>query len=100
MTQCHDNYPFDRNNLLKNKTGTFRCRRLKFFRNKSFQITEEVKYHLTCYENELLVVDSLDGIRKKENTIQTLVKWNGFDKDESYWVLAGSIAKYIPVMMR
>lgn len=38
-------------------------RRLKFFRNKDFEVTEIFRDHLVYQENELLVVEMFDDIR-------------------------------------
>lgn len=47
-------------------------RRLKFFRNKDFEVTEEVRNHLAYQENELLVVKSFDDIRMDGGIVELL----------------------------
>lgn len=71
-------------------------RRLKFFRNKSFEVSEEIIDHLKYQEGELLVIESFEDIRSHNGAPECLVKWRGFPKEESDWVLYSSLKEDVP----
>lgn len=85
ITMVKDHYIFEITDFLTVKKELSHGRRLKFFQNKLFEITEDIHQHLEYQRDELLVVDSFKGIRRKQRDIQVLVKWRGF-KGEQDWV--------------
>ena len=81
---CKSDNIFEIEDLLSSKMQDVHGRRLQFFRNKSFYITEEIKTHLSYQENKLLVVQ--DFLRKHENSIEVITNWKGYDSSENSWV--------------
>lgn len=61
-------------------------RRLKLFRNKDFDVSEEVFNHAAYEENELLVVKEFQDIRKKNGQVQILVNWKSFGEEKNDWI--------------
>ena len=47
----------------------FHGRRLKLFRSKDFEVTDEVLNHLAYQSGELLVVESFIDIRRKQGQV-------------------------------
>lgn len=88
VNKWHEIYLFQILNLVSDQYETAHRRRLQFFRNKHFEVTEEVKIHLEYHENELQIVKSFETIRKKENTVNILVKWKVFGAKDSEWTEA------------
>ena len=64
VVSCMTEYIFLVEDLLSGKRMEVHGRRLKFFRNKDFEVTEEVRNHLAYQQNELLVVNEFQDIRQ------------------------------------
>lgn len=86
--------------LLSGKVGTCHRGRLKFFRKKDYEISEEGRNHLACHEKELLGVENVGGIRNGEATLETLVKWKNFEKHENDWVTIESLIEDVSVLKK
>ena len=99
VLRCQSNYVFTIEHLLTNKQENVHGRRLKFFLNSSFDVTEDVKEHLEYQQGELLVVDRIDDIRKKQGVVELQVVWKGFGPDESDWVQLESMREDVPVLV-
>eukprot|EP00171_Calliarthron_tuberculosum_P012252 IDg12252t1 len=82
VIDCQSQYIFEIEDLLTAKKELAHGRRLKFFRNKDFEVTEELKDYLAYQSDEIFVIDRFDDIRKQAGKIQVLVAWKGFNKDE------------------
>lgn len=78
-------------------------RRLKFFSNASFEVTEDlealIKEHLEYQQGELLTVDSIDDIRARQGIPELQVSWKGFWLNESDWVTMDSLKEDVPVLV-
>lgn len=64
VTACRSEFIFEFEDLLTRKKRDVHGRCLKFFRNKDFNVTEPVLNHLAYQENELLIIDSFEDIRR------------------------------------
>lgn len=100
VTSCESDFIFEIEDLLTGKKEFAHGRRLRFFRNKYFEVTEEVKEHLLYQEDELQVVESFDDIRSSNGRIEILVKWKGFSEDETDWVEIDILREDVPVLLR
>ena len=100
VVECRSNYIFLIEDLLTGKREEVHGRRLKFFQNKSFQVTEELKEHLQYQRNELLVIERFDDIRRKQGKIEALVKWRGFSEEENDWVSIDTLREDVPVLLQ
>ncbi len=45
-------------------------------------MTEDVRKHLAYPENELLVIESFDDLRRRNGNIELLVRWKGFGPEQ------------------
>ena len=61
VTECRSEYVFLVDDLVNGKKQEFHGRRLKFYRNKDFQVSQELLNHLSYQEGELLVVEAFYG---------------------------------------
>ena len=86
--------------LCSGKTQEVHGRRLKFFRNKDFEVDEEVLNHIAYQAGELLVIDSFLDIRRNKGTVELLIKWRGFTEDETDWVTHESLREDVPEMLQ
>lgn len=75
-------------------------RRLKFFRNSSFEICEEIPEHLKFQTGELLTMERLLDIRRINGTVDIMVHWKGFDDCEQEWVDMKSLSEDLPEVVR
>lgn len=86
VVKCRSEYIFTIVDLLPDKNEEAHGRRLKLFRNKDFEVTQELKYHLAYQKDELLIIDKFDDNRDHNGTIEVQVKWKGFSEEENDWV--------------
>lgn len=100
VTKCHSDYVFEIEDLLTGKRQDAHGRRLKFFRNKDFEVSEDVRNHIAYQENELLVIEDLEDIRKTADEVQLLVKWRGFESEENDWVSLPSLREDVPELVQ
>ena len=99
VVRCLSEYIFVIEHLLTGSKEQVHGRRLKFFRNASFGVTEELKAHLEYQEGEMLVVDRIDDIRNNQGRVEALVVWKGFGPEETDWVEVESLHEDVPVLL-
>ena len=99
VVECRSNYTFIIEDLLTSEREESHGRRLRFFRNSSFKVTEELRQHLCYQRNELHSVEEFTGVRKKGADLQLRVKWRGFPEDESTWTNLLSLQEDVPDMV-
>lgn len=85
--------------LLSGKKADLHGRRLAFFRNKDFTVTDEVRNHLVYQQNELLVVADFHDIHQVGEQVDLLTQWRGFDSSESPWVYLTSLREDVPMLV-
>ena len=96
IVEYRSNYIFVIQNLLTGERQESHGRRLRFFRNSSFQVTEELREHLSYQKDEMFVFEEFTGIRHKWPNLELRVKWRGFLDDESDWTLLWSLQEDVP----
>lgn len=99
VSDCRSEYIFQIEDLLSGKKSLAHGRRLKFFRNQDFDVSEEVLDHLAYQENELLVIEQIEDIRRRGGEIELLVTWKGFGPEESDWVALHQLREDVPVLV-
>ncbi len=99
VTTCKSDYIFEVEDLITGRKQDVHGRRLKFFRNSAFEVTEEVRDHLAYQENELLVIESFDDLRRKNGDIELLVRWKGFGPEEVDWVSISTLKEDVPALL-
>eukprot|EP00173_Palmaria_palmata_P004670 Plantae.Rhodophyta-Palmaria_palmata.ctg6820.p1 GENE.Plantae.Rhodophyta-Palmaria_palmata.ctg6820~~Plantae.Rhodophyta-Palmaria_palmata.ctg6820.p1 ORF type:complete len:184 (+),score=28.29 Plantae.Rhodophyta-Palmaria_palmata.ctg6820:45-596(+) len=100
VVRCLSEYIFVVKNLLSGAEEKVHGRRLKFFRNSSFEVTEEVQENLDYQQGELLVVESIDDIRRKDEKVELQVNWKGFGKEENDWVRLDLVKEDVSVLVK
>ncbi len=100
VVECRSNYIFVIEDLLTGEREEAHGRRLRFFRNSSFNVTEELRHHLAYQKGELLIVEEFTGIRRKGTEFELRVKWRGFPEDESDWTSLSTLQEDVPDMVR
>lgn len=99
VTECRSEYIFQIEDLITGGKQDVHGRRLKFFRNSSFEIDEEIRDHLAYQQDELLVIEDFEDIRERSGVIEIAVKWMGFDKSENDWVEFSTLREDVPEML-
>ena len=99
FTEYRSEYVFLVEDLVNGKKQEVHGRRLKFFRNKDFQVSQELLNHLSYQEGELLVVEAFTDIRRKQGVTELQVKWRGFDAVKSDWVSLSSLREDVPDLL-
>lgn len=99
VVEYRPEYIFFIEDLLTSKKKEVHGRRLKLYRNKDFEVTQELADHLSYQQNELLVIERFDDIRLHHGDAELLVKWRGFNDDESDWVSLSTLREDAPVLV-
>lgn len=100
VTECRSEYIFVIEDMLTKKKEEAHGRRLKFFRNSSYEVKDELMEHLQYQSGELLLVERIDDVRRADDGVELLVKWRGFSDDESDWVSLQTLREDVPVMVQ
>ena len=100
VVECKSEYIFLVEHLLTCEKEEAHGRRLKFFRNKDYRVTEELKEHLSYQQNELLVIERFDNIRRNHGNIELEVKWRGFTDEETDWVAYSTLTEDVLVLVK
>lgn len=99
IIECRSEYIFLVEDLVNGKKQEVHGRRLKFFRNKHFQVSEELVNHLAYQTGELLVVEIFTDIRCKQDVTELQIKWRGFAEEESDWVSLALLREDVPELL-
>jgi len=99
VVECRSDYIFLIEDLLSSKKEEVHGRRLKFYRNKDFEVSEALKDHLSYQQNELLVIERYDDIRRYHGDVELKVKWRGFSEDEQDWVSLSTLREDVPALV-
>lgn len=100
VTQCRSEYIFEIEEILTKKREEAHGRRLKFFRNSSYEVDDDLLEHLRYQSGELLLVERIDDVRRMDGVIEMLVKWRGFSEDESDWVTLTTLQEDVPALVK
>lgn len=73
---------FEVEDFMSGKTSIANGAKLRFFQNKNWEATEEVKEHLSYQTGEYCVVEQLFDMRKSRGKIELEVRWKGFEDEE------------------
>ena len=76
--ECRSTYIFRIEYLLTGIKEEVHGRRLRFFRNSAFDVTEELRQHLANQKDELFVIEEFNAIRRRGTKFELRVKWRGF----------------------
>ena len=99
VVECRSNYIFVIEDLLTGEKEEAHGRRLRFFRNSVFNVTEELKHHLMYQKGELLLIESFTGIRRKVTDVELRVKWRGLPEEESDWTTLATLKEDVPTLV-
>lgn len=100
MVASQSEYTFTIEDLLTEEPSKVHGRRLKFFRNKDFNVTEKVHNHLAYQQNAFLVVQNFDNIRSVQGHVELLTNWRGFAEVESSWVSLALLREDVPELVK
>jgi transposase InsO family protein len=100
VTACHSNFIFEVRRLLTGAKSTVHGTRLKFFRNRDWEVTVAAKEHIAYLDDELCVVDRFINLRRREDIIEVRVTWKGFEDSESTWEPYTALLEDVPEMLR
>jgi hypothetical protein len=59
--------------------------RLKFFRNRNWEVTDAVKEHTAYLDDELCVIDQFIDLRHRDDAVELRVFWKGFENGDATW---------------
>lgn len=99
VESCISDYIFNIETIISGKKEKSHGRRLKLFRNRNFEVTEELVNQLSYQEGKLLFIEDFIGIRKLQVVIEIRVQWKGFKEDETDWVSVKTLREDVPVML-
>lgn len=93
-------YIFLVESLLHGQKKELHGRRLTFFQNKSFDVTQELPDYLAYQQNELPVIHRFLDIKRRQVKVEILVKWRECLDEETEWVTLASLREEVPTLVR
>jgi Chromo (CHRromatin Organisation MOdifier) domain len=86
--------------LLSGKRKKVHTTRVKFYRDASLELTEELISFVEYQDSILLVIEELIALRQLGENVQVQVKWLRFDDSESTWEQVSTNAADVPEMLK
>jgi hypothetical protein len=86
--------------LLSGKRKKVHVTRVKFYRDASLEVTEELISFLEYHDSIFFVVENLIALRQIGEDVQGQAKWFGFDDSESTWEPVSTMSADVPGMLR
>ena len=99
VVKVMSDFLFEVEDLRSAERSTVHGTRLKFFRNKDFEVTEEVKEYLAFQDEEYCVVHEFEDIRVTQGEVGLKLKWRGFDDEDPGWEAMKIMKEDVPVMV-
>lgn len=100
VTVCKSEYIFEVQHLSSGDKKDVHGRRLKFFRNKDYKVTQDLLDHIGHQESELMIVDEFRDIRMKSGELQLYTQWKGLDESENTWESLQLMNEDVPTMVK
>ena len=97
--RCLSDYLFELEDLLTGTMTVVHGSRVRFFRNSSFQVTEEVLDYLQFQQGHLAAVDRLLDVREHRGNMEILVEYRGFSDEDPVWVDLLQLNEDIPQIL-
>lgn len=91
---------FELEDVIYPKKSVVTASRTKFFRNKDFEVTEEVRNYLNYQVGEKCIVERFEGVRELDGEIQVKVRYCGFSDVEPAWVRFGIFKEDVPGLLK
>ena len=70
--------------------------RLRFFRNKHYNVTEDVEKFTKCQQEEYMAVKDFLGLRHSKGNKEVLVSYLEFDDEEPKWTSLVAMFEDVP----
>ena len=99
VTRVLSNFLYELEDLRNGLKEVVHGSRVKFFRNKDYEVTEECLNQLAYQDGELCMIDSILDLRELEGTAELLVKWRGFDDETPSWEDYNTMRVDVPNMV-
>lgn len=73
--------------------------RLKFFRNSSYTVTEELINQLSFQDGELCAIEKFLDLRERRGRVEVRVQWKGFEDEDPAWENIDAIRNDVPILL-
>lgn len=96
VVECRSNNIFVIEDLRSGKREEAHSRRLRFFKNSAFNVTEELLIHLEYQDSEAYLIVEFTWIRCKGRNFVIRVNWRGCPDIESDWMKLSNLRENVP----
>jgi hypothetical protein len=100
VTARKSDFLFEVRHLLKDKKSVVHGTRLKFFRNRDWEVTDAAKEHIAYLDDELCVIDHFIDLRQRDDAVELRVFWKGFENGNATWEPYAAMLEDVPDMLR
>jgi RNase H-like domain found in reverse transcriptase/Reverse transcriptase (RNA-dependent DNA polymerase)/Integrase zinc binding domain/Integrase core domain/Aspartyl protease len=100
VTACKSDFLFEVRHLLNGDKRVVHGTRLKFFRNRNWEVTDAAKEHIAYLDDELCVVDHFIDLRQRNDAVELKVFWKGFEDGDATWEPYATMLEDVPDMLR
>ena len=99
ITKTLSDFLFEVEDLRTMDKSVVRGTRLKFFRNSSYTVTEELINQLSFQDGELCVVEKFLDLRERRGRVEVRVQWKGFEDEDPAGEDIGAIRNDVPILL-
>jgi hypothetical protein len=100
VTACKSDFLFEVRHLLNDEKSVVHGTRLKFFRNRDWEVTDAAKEHIAYLDDELGMIDHFIDIRQRDDAVGLRVFWKGFENGDASKEPYAAMLEDIPDMLR
>jgi hypothetical protein len=101
ITSIPTAWTYEVEDLLQGRKSEVHVSRIKLYKDKDLNVTQELKDHAGHVEGTL-EVDYFDGLRRSQNQAgwEIRAQWLGFGEEEATWEPVSEMIQYVPTMLR
>lgn len=99
VTKVLSDFLFEVEDLRSGDRKVVHGTRIKFFRNKEFNVTSDCEEQLVFQAEEYCVVDEIQDIRVQDGEVQVVVRWKGFQDEEPGWEDISVMKEDVPALV-
>ena len=100
VTRCLSDHLFELRDLLSRKLEVLHESRVRFFRNDTFDVTENVTVQLQHQEGQKAIFARFLGIRERSGVLELSVEYRGFEVQEPSWMPVCELVSEVPQILR
>lgn len=100
VIKCLSDHLFELEDLRSDELDVVHGYRVRFFRNSTFEVTEDVTAHVQVQEGHTTQVGNFLDYRERRGIAELREEYRGFEGEETMWLPVEDLLQDIPVLVR